>query len=61
MHKVNSKLIEIAKKKGFEYLVATAHPDNVASNKSLAKLGMECKAQIIRAGKYLRNVYMIKL
>ena len=61
MHKVNLELVKDAKQKGFEYLVATAHPDNVASNKSLAKLGMECKAQIVRANKYLRNVYMIKL
>ncbi|MBR7110629.1 MAG: GNAT family N-acetyltransferase [Clostridia bacterium] len=61
MQKVNLALIEIAKEQGIEYLVATAHPDNIASNKSLAKIGMECKTQIIRAGKYLRNVYMIKL
>ncbi len=61
MQKVNQKLLEVAKQNGFEYLVATAHPDNIASNKSLQKIGMECKAQIIRAGKYLRNVYIIKL
>ena len=61
MQKVNLALIEIAKEQGLEYLVATAHPDNIASNKSLAKIGMECKTQIIRANKYLRNVYLMKL
>lgn len=61
MQKVNLALIQIAKEQGLEYLVATAHPDNIASNKSLAKIGMICKTQIIRAGKYLRNVYMMKL
>lgn len=61
MQIVNQRLVEVAKESGLEYLVATAHPDNIASNKSLTKLGMECKTQITRAGKYLRNVYMMKL
>ena len=61
MTMVNQKLIEVSKEMGLEYLVATAHPDNIASNKSLAKIGMECKTQIMRAGKYLRKVYMMKL
>lgn len=57
---VNNKLIEVAKEMGIEYFVATAHPDNVASNRSLQKLGMQLKTTITRTGGYLRNVYLLE-
>jgi len=61
MLKINEKIIEEAKQLGFEYIIATAHPENIASNHSLQKLGMECKGQFKRYGKYLRNYYLIKI
>lgn len=61
MLEVNKELKTVAKKMGIEYFVATAHPDNVASNRSLQKLGMEQKKTIIRCGEYLRNVYFLEL
>lgn len=61
MFEVNKALISVAKEMGIEYFVATAHPDNVASNRSLQKLGMEQKKTIIRCGEYLRNVYFLEL
>ena len=61
MYEINLALLDRARHEKIDYVVATAHPDNLASNRSLQKLGMECKAKIIRAGKYLRNVYIIKL
>ena len=57
---VNNKLIEVAKDMGIQYFVATAHPDNVASNRSLQKLGMQLKTTITRTGGYLRNVYLLE-
>ena len=54
-------LVKEAKHRGFEYLIATAAPENIASNKSLLKLGMKCVCQINRYGKYLRNCYMMKI
>ena len=57
---VNNKLIEVAKEMGIQYFVATAHPDNVASNRSLQKLGMQLKTTITRTGGYLRNVYLLE-
>ena len=57
---VNLKLIEVAKQMGIEYFVATAHPDNVASNRSLQKLGMQLKTTVTRSGGYLRNVYILE-
>jgi RimJ/RimL family protein N-acetyltransferase len=61
MHVINTELVNVAKQNGFDYLVATAHPQNTPSNTSLKKLGMQCGATIIRAGHYERNVYYIKL
>ena len=61
MLRINEKLLDRAKDLGIEYLVATAHPENVASNKSLGKLGMECKGQFMRYGKYLRNYLVMKI
>ncbi len=61
MYDVNLKLIEVAKENGIEYLVATVHPDNIASNRSVLKLGMQKTATIVRTGGYLRNVYLLEL
>lgn len=61
MHRLNTALIEVARQKGIEILLATAHPDNLASNKSLKSIGMEQKATIVRSGKYPRNVYMMRI
>lgn len=61
MYLMNSALIAKAKELGFDYLVASAHPDNIASNTSLKKAGFECKATLIRCSHYLRNAYCIKL
>ena len=61
MLKINQVLLKKAKELGIEYLIATAHPDNIASNTSLSKLGMKCSGQIQRYGKFLRNYYVIKI
>lgn len=61
MYDVNVALMQAAREMGIEYFVATAHPDNIASNSSLKKLGMELKTTITRAGGYLRNVYLLEL
>ena len=61
MLKINRVIIEKAKKLGVEYLIATAHPDNIASNTSLTKLGMKYSGQMQRYGKYLRNYYVMKI
>ena len=61
MFMINSILVKEAKQMGFDYLIATAAPENIASNKSLTKLGMKCACQINRYGKYLRNCYVMKI
>ena len=57
MREINSVIMSEAKNQGFVYLVATAHPDNIASNTSLSKLGLSYKKTVVRTGGYLRNVY----
>ncbi|MBE5733561.1 MAG: GNAT family N-acetyltransferase [Clostridiales bacterium] len=61
MLEINYALINEARKMGIEYFIATAHPDNVASNNSLKKLGMTYKTTLIRDGGYERNVYILDL
>ena len=61
MYDVNVALMQTAKEMGINYFVATAHPDNIASNSSLKKLGMEYKTTITRTGGYIRNVYLLEL
>ena len=61
MHLMNVELVKLARQSGIEYLVATAHPDNIASNTSLVKLGFKKQAQIIRDGHYLRNSYYMEI
>lgn len=61
MLSINKMLVQIAKEQGYEYLVATVHPDNVASRTSAETLGFVKKDCILRKGKFLRNVYIMKL
>lgn len=61
MHCMNLKLIEIAKSKEIEYLIATAHPNNNPSNNSLRKIGMKFKNKINKYNDYERNIYLKKL
>ena len=57
---INNKLVEVAKEMGIDYFVATVHPDNVASNRSVQKMGMQLKNTITRTGGYERNVYLLE-
>lgn len=60
MLRVNTLLCSWAKENGYEYAVATAHPDNAASNRSLQKLGMVLYRQFTR-NSLPRNIYVKKL
>ncbi len=61
MFEINERLIAIAKEMGVDYFVATAHPDNVASNSSLKKLGLQYKALTKNHKGSLRNAYYMDL
>lgn len=60
MLKLNELLKKDAQRLGIEYMLATAHPENVASNTSLQKLGFRLVKTFDRHG-YLRNLYTMKI
>lgn len=53
--------LEIAKERGFDYLISMAHPDNIGSCKTLEKVGLKFVNQQKVANGFLRNLYMLKL
>lgn len=57
MLNINKKLLEISKKLNLKYILATAHPDNIASNKSLKNLNMTFVKEFSRDG-FRRNFYI---
>ena len=60
--KLQKMLLEIAKKRNFDYLISMAHPDNVGSLKTLEKVGLKIvKVMNVSGSGYLRSLYMLKL
>jgi len=53
--------LELAKKLDFDYVISMAHPDNIASCKSLEKVGLKYLKTTKVANGFLRNLYMLKL
>ena len=61
MFRINNYLLKEAKERKRTKIIATAHPDNIASNESLRKLGMQTKKRVIKFEKFLRNVYFLDI
>lgn len=61
MTKLSKLAYDSAHKLNFDYIFATAHPDNSSSNHILQKLGLELFDTITTSSGYLRNVYLKKL
>lgn len=53
--------LEIAKERGFDYIISMAHPDNPASCRTLEKVGLKFYKTMEVAGGFLRHLYMLKL
>jgi len=60
MLKLNELIKAEAKRQGVHYMLATAHPDNIASNTSLQHLGYKIIKEFTRAGKR-RNLLVLDL
>lgn len=66
MLSINKELIKLAKNLNYKYVVTTSHPENIASNKSLEKLGM-IKVKTIEINneflnkKYTRTLWLYNL
>lgn len=61
LYNINSKLVDIAREKGIEYLFATIHPNNIASQKSFIKLGMSKQITFKNKIGYVRDIYLMKI
>lgn len=53
--------LELAKELDFDYIISMAHPDNIASQKTLEKVGLKFYKTMSVANGFLRNLYMLKL
>lgn len=53
--------MELAKERCFDYIISMAHPDNVASCKTLEKIGLEFVKETTLSNGFLRRLYMKKL
>lgn len=60
MKKLETLLIEEAKKLGYEYIVITVHPENIASNKATEFTGAKL-LKTVELGEYLRNIWVLDL
>lgn len=60
MLRLNNLIKDEAKRQGVEYMLATAHPDNIASNTSLRHLGYTKVKEFVRCG-YRRNLHLLDL
>ena len=53
--------LELAKQRGFDYIISMAHPDNPSSCKTLEKVGLNFVRETRLSNGFLRKLYMLKL
>ena len=53
--------LELAKQRGFDYIISMAHPNNIGSCKTLEKVGLDFIRETRLSNGFLRNLYMLKL
>ena len=61
LYSINLKLVDIAREKNIEYLLATIHPENIPSQKSFIKLGMTKQTTYRKNCGYVRDIYLMKV
>ena len=61
MLSLNKEILLQAKKLKLKYMLATAHPENIASNHSLTALGLKKIDRFMRHESFDRNVYLRKI
>ena len=53
--------LDLAKELNFDYIISMAHPDNIASCKTLEKIGLDFVKETTLSNGFLRKLYMKKL
>lgn len=56
---INIELIEVARKYKINNILATIHPENLASKKSFKKIGFKHITSIIKDNNYEREIFLI--
>lgn len=60
-YKLQTIELELAKRLGFDYIISMAHPNNIGSQKTLEKVGLEFVKETKLSNGFLRKLYMLKL
>lgn len=53
--------LELAKKLGFDYVISMAHPDNIGSQKTLERIGLNFIKETKLSNGFSRKLYALKL
>ena len=61
LYRLNLRLLEIAREKSIDVILATIHPENMPSKKSFEKLGFKKEKTYLKGGRYLRDIYVLAL
>lgn len=61
MAKLSFHMMEHAKKLRIKYLLATVHPDNIASQSVIKKMGFQKKGFVVKYDNYPRDIYLLSL
>ena len=61
MLSLNKMLLKEAKSLKRSTILATAHPNNISSNSSLIRLGMQIRKTIVKSNNYPRNILVMDL
>lgn len=61
MTKLSEMSCELVNELNFDYIISTVHPENIASNKIVQKLGFELYDTLTTQSGFLRNLYWKKL
>lgn len=61
MTKLSFDLLNYAKGLKIKNIIATVHPDNIASQSVVKKVGFEKKGFVLKYGKYARDIYLLEV
>ena len=61
MNMIANELVQVAKEKPVDYMLATVHPDNIPSRRAVKKMGMEKAGFCVKDGCFERDIFLREL
>ena len=58
MNIIANELMQVAKEKPVDYMLATVHPDNIPSRRAVKKMGMEKAGFCVKDGCFERDIFL---